>query len=70
MTESHRRNQVLLGAVVAFCLLQAAAHAAALPGKLPAAAPEQVGMDPQRLTEIDGVVAEGIAAGPSRSRSP
>lgn len=63
MTESHRRNQVLLGAVVAFCLLQAAAHAAALPGKLPAAAPEQVGMDPQRLTEIDGVVAEGIAAG-------
>ena len=67
MTESRRPNHVVLGAVVAFCLLlaatQTATQAAALPGKLPAAAPEQVAMDPQRLAEIDQVVAEGIAAG-------
>ncbi|HUT88496.1 MAG TPA: exo-beta-N-acetylmuramidase NamZ domain-containing protein [Thermoguttaceae bacterium] len=63
MTESRWRNQILLGATVAFCLLQAAAHAAMLPAKLPAAAPEDVGMDSARLVEIDQVAAEGIAAG-------
>jgi uncharacterized protein YbbC (DUF1343 family) len=49
--------------VVAVALSQGTSTAAALPSKLPTAAPEEVGIDCRPLDEIDRVVAEGIQAG-------
>lgn len=44
-------------------LLATAVHAADRPSRLPHAAPEEAGLDPEVLAEVDTVVAEGMANG-------